>query len=150
MIPALNQSLPTMSESARAQVKAFETCVLNAPQTDMITKHVIHAGMYVRTIMLPAGHVLTGAHIKIPTIVTVCGDVDVFTGESVMGLRGYHVLPAQEGRKQAFYAHTDTYISMAFPTQASTVEDAEVEFTDEHAALMSRRGKNEILTRGIL
>ena len=133
-----------MSDAAIEQVKAFELLVLDAPQTEMVTKHVIHAGMYFRTIMLPAGHVMTGACIKIPTVVTVCGDAEVYTGDSVLSLQGYNVLPAQRGRKQAFYARTDTHISMAFPTSARTVFDAEAEFTDESESLMSRFGVNEL------
>jgi len=145
MIPAVKQALPTMSDDVIAQVKAFEVRVLAAPQTEVLTKHVLHAGMYVRTIMLPAGDVMTGACIKIPTVVTVCGDADVYTGEGVLNLQGYNVLPAQRGRKQAFYAHTDTHISMAFPTHARTVEAAEAEFTDDYEMLMSRLGENEIV-----
>ena len=145
MIPTVRQALPTMSDEVIAQVKAFEVRVLDAPQTELLTKHVLHAGMYVRTIMLPAGHVMTGACIKIPTVVTVCGDADVYTGEGVLNLQGYNVLPAQRGRKQAFYAHTDTHISMAFPTRAVTVSDAEAEFTDDYEMLMSRLVENEIV-----
>lgn len=144
-LPAIRQALPTMTDDAIEQVKAFESQVLVAPQSDLFTHHVIHAGMYVRTIRLPAGDVLTGACIKIPTVVTVCGDVDVYTGEGVLRLQGYNVLPARQGRKQAFYAHADTYISMAFPTRAHTVAEAESEFTDECEALMSRLGENEIV-----
>lgn len=147
---AIRTALPTMSAEVIEQVKAFEAQVLKAPQTELLTKHVIHAGMYVRTIMLPAGHVMTGACIKIPTVVTVCGDADVYTGDGLLRLRGYNVLPAQRGRKQAFYAHTDTHISMAFPTRASTVADAEAEFTDNYESLMSRLGENEIVIGDLL
>lgn len=150
MIPMVKQALPTMSEDVIAQVKAFEAQVLKAPQTELLTKHVLHAGMYVRTIMLPAGHVMTGACIKIPTVVTVCGDADVYTGDGLLSLRGYNVLPAQRGRKQAFYAHTDTHISMAFPTHVGTVAEAEAEFTDDHELLMSRLGENELVIGDLL
>jgi len=52
---------------------------------------------------------------------------------------GYHVCLGQSGRKQAFYALKDTYMTMLFPTGAATVDAAERQFTDECEKLLSRR-----------
>ena len=146
-LPVAQPTLPAMSLGAVDLVFELEDEVLKRPQIDIPTQHVLHAGMYFRTICMPAGKeesILTGALIKVPTVLIVCGDVTVFTGTDTVHLTGYNVLMASAGRKQAFIAHKDTYITMAFPTRAKTVDEAEVEFTDEYSRLFSRRGDNEI------
>jgi hypothetical protein len=49
------------------------------------------------------------------------------------------VIPASAGRKQVFVSRSTVTITMLFPTLARTVEEAEAEFTDEAAGLLSRR-----------
>ena len=138
-----------MSPAALDQVRAIESRVLKIPQVPIVTHHVFHAGIYSRTILLPAGCVLTGALIKIATLVIVNGDVSVLVGEGKeIRLRGYNVLPASAGRKQAFIAHSETSFTMQFATQAKTVEEAEREFTDEADRLLSRHGENVVTFTG--
>jgi hypothetical protein len=122
-------------------VREVESVVLNLPQIDIETEHEFHAGIYSRTIMIPAGVVLTGALIKIPTVLILSGDATVMIGDSEVRLTGYGVLPAEAGRKQMFIAHQDTYLTMLFKTDVTTVFDAENEFTDEAENLGSRREK---------
>jgi hypothetical protein len=81
---------------------------------------------------------LTSVVIKIDTLVIVVGDATWYLGEPVR-LTGYNVVPAVRNRKQAVLAHDTTYITMLFPTQATTVEEAEVEFTDEVDLLASHK-----------
>lgn len=140
--------LPRMSEDALNRVRALEGYMLDAPQSPLVTRHLLHAGMYARTIVLPAGVVLTGALIKIATVLVVNGRVKVYTGDNVLDLAGYNVVPGHAGRKQVFYAEEDTELTMMFPTTAKTVEEAEEQFTDEAARLMSRTGLNEVLITG--
>lgn len=137
-------SLPTMCVKDIDRVQVLEDEYLKNPQVDMPTSHVIHGGMYARTITLPAGCVLTGALIKIATMVMVSGDCIVYTGKDPIRLQGYHVIPASAGRKQAFVANEDTKITMIFPTKATTVEQAEQEFTDDYEKLMSRHCVNKV------
>ncbi len=145
LIPEMPSAIiPAMSESAIDLVRQLETEVLKAPQIDMPTQHVLHAGVYARTICLPADGVLTGALIKIATTLIVSGDTTVFTDDGLVRLTGYNVLLASAGRKQAFVAHADTHITMLFATRARTVQEAEEEFTDEHQLLMSRHCPNEV------
>jgi len=140
MIPAARAaSLPPMSADAVDRVRCLEDVVGHCPQVVVETDHLIHAGMYARTIHVPAGMVLTGALIRVPTIVIVSGDCTVYAGEESIDLIGYRVLPGGAGRKQVFVTRTDTDITMLFPTQAGSVEEAEAEFTDEVGLLMSRR-----------
>lgn len=137
-----------MSEQAVAKVRELERAVLEVPQTPLVTRHLLHADMYSRTICIRAGDVLTGALIKIATTLIVYGRVTVCLGDEVIDLDGYNVLPGSVGRKQAFLAHSDVYLTMMFPSDAKTIEAAEAQFTDEAARLMSRHNENIIEITG--
>lgn len=139
-IRARQDGIPAMSPQAIAAVTEIERHTLALPQVPIRTVHILHTGLYTRMITIPAGVVLTGALIKIATMLTISGDVEVFRGPGdVVRIRGTAVMPASAGRKQAFIAHADTTVVMCFPTQARTVEEAEAEFTDDTDMLMSHR-----------
>lgn len=128
-----------MSDSSIQRVRTLEAMVAELPQTELATHHVIHAGMYARTITIPEGMVMTGVFIKIPTMLIVHGDVLMCVDDGVVELTGYNVVPASAGRKQAYITKSEVHMTMLFPTQAKTVEQAEAEFTNEADILVSRR-----------
>lgn len=132
-------TIPVMSLDAVANVRDLERHLLALPQTLIETHHVLHGGMYARTILIPAGTALTGALIRVPTVLVIAGDTLVTLGNASVRLTGYHVLPAATGRKTAFATIADTRVTMIFPTTARTVEEAEAEFTEEADGLCSRR-----------
>ena len=136
LVPA-HQAIPAMSDEAIALVYRFEDMNLAREQVLIVTDHLLHGGMYVRTVMVPAGVQITGALIKVPTILIVQGHAEVFIGEDVLELTGYNVVPAAAHRKQAIKARSDTYLTMFFPTDAKDVDTAERHFTDEFERLMS-------------
>lgn len=141
--------LPAMSRVAIGKVRAFEDASLERlPQIEIATEHVIHGGMYARTIMIPKGTILTGALIKLATLLIVSGDADVYIGGEAIELRGYSVLPASAGRKQLFVTGTDTHLTMIFPTTAKTVAEAERQFTDEYEKLFSAMAPNRTTITG--
>lgn len=142
MIPAIAQMAPSSID----QVRALEHHTEQLAQVEIPTDHVLHAGMYARTILIPAGVLLTGAHVIRPTTLVISGDVTVFVGDGTLHLAGYQVIAAAAGRKQVFLAHADTYVTMLFPTAARTVEEAEREFTDEAERLLSHRQQVESIT----
>lgn len=127
-----------MTDKDIAKVRALESAALELPQVDIPTAHVFHAGVYARTIIVPAGVVLTGAFIKCATLLILNGDAIVFLDGEGVEFVGYHVLPAAAGRKQAIAARRDTTLTMIFATAATTVEAAEEQFTDEAHLLFSR------------
>jgi hypothetical protein len=139
-------SLPTMNGRDIEKVQGLESHLLGIEQVAIQTHHHFHAGLYSRTIRIPAGVMITGALIKIPTLLIVSGHVSVFIGGKSIELVGYHVVPGQAGRKQVFLAHADTDLTMTFATLAKTVEEAESEFTDQPTALMSRQQSNDLIT----
>lgn len=131
--------VPAMTARAVADVRRLEFLAAQRPQVEMETTHQFHAGIYSRTLKVPAGVLITGALIKIPTTLVVSGHAVMYGEGGAVELRGYHVMAAAAHRKQAFLAMSDTWITMLFTTAATTVEDAEAEFTDEADMLMTRR-----------
>lgn len=135
----VQNNIPPMSEVAIDNVYQLESFALSLPQINIETSHIIHGGMYARTIMIPAGVMITGALIKIATILIVQGDVIVYIGDNEIALSGYNVLAASANRKQAFIAKTNVFLTMIFPSDAMSIVDAEKQFTDESDMLISRK-----------
>lgn len=136
-------TLGAPSDSTLEAIKAAEEIVGASPQTEITTQHTLHAGMYARTMKLPAGHVLVGALIQVETIVVFDGDADVLAGDASVRLTGNHVIAASAMRKQIYKAHSDCYITAIFATDAKTVEEAEEQATQEFKRLASRRAGNQ-------
>ena len=114
---------------------AIELC----DEVDIPLEHFIHEGVYYRTCFVPKDVAIIGALVKIPTTVIVSGNCYVTLGNTVGRLEGYHVIKAEAGRRQAFRAITDTYITMCFRTDSKDVKEAEKEFTDEWILLTTNR-----------
>lgn len=139
-LAAMGGRIPAMSPEAVGRVRRLEEAARRLPQAETCdTMHTLHAGMYARTVRIPAGSLLVGVFIKIPTVLVVSGCAKVFNGEAAMLIRGHSVIAASAGRKQAFLALEDTHVTMAFPTRAASVQEAEDEFTDEADLLLSRK-----------
>lgn len=142
-----NRILPSNEKSVKSVQLLTEAIEKNFPIAEIDTHHIIHGGMYSRTIKLPAKTVLAGALLKVGTILIINGDVLVYTDDKAIELNGYNVFAASSNRKQAFYAITETYMTTVFPTKAKTISEAEEEFTDEASLLLSRKQvKNNIIT----
>ena len=131
--------LPPSSDVAIAKARELEQCLACEPQVNLPVHNALHAGIYSRTIFIPAGIVVTGVVIKIPTLLTINGEALVYIGDEVHRLQGYNVLAAEAHRKQVVFAKTDVLATMSFATDAKTVEEAEEQFTDEAHTLQSRQ-----------
>lgn len=142
---AASPCLPAMSAEAVARVCELEGLSLNyCEQVEFPMEHLIHAGMYARTLHMKAGEFLTGALLRVATTLIVSGDCTVFVGEETIELRGYTVLPGSAGRKQVFVAHTGVSMTMIFPTKATTISDAEREATNDFARLPTNFQSNTL------
>lgn len=120
-------------------VRRLEAEALGLPQIDLNTSHVIHEGMCSRTILVPAGALITGAQTNKPNVCIVSGDITVTTDEGPKRLTGYHVLKADAGFKRAGVAHADTYWTTIWATDLTDIRAIEDEMTDEAALLQTRR-----------
>jgi len=148
-IATLPPVLPPSSERTIAFVDEVARRHLQEPQPIIFTHHVLHGGVYARTMMIHAGQQITSTLIKVPTVLTICGDCEVLAGDgNTYHVQGFQVLAASAGRKQAYIAHEDTFVTMAFATDAKTIEEAEEQFTDEADRLLSRVGENTIIITG--
>lgn len=127
------QTIPAMTDEVIAHVRRVEEHILQTQWQviDLKMEHLIHGGMYHRTCCIPAGHVITGALVRIATTLTISGDCLVWIGGEEHRITGYAVIRASAGRKQVFRAIADTHVTMAFPTKAQTVPECEREFTGE-------------------
>lgn len=139
-IPAQFPALPATSPEVLEKVKRARERCFGRDQMKIHTDHVLHAGMYARTITMPPNTALVGTLIKIPTLVITVGTAFVLVGEEWIEIKGVRVLPAAANRMQVFTTvRSPLVITMIFPTSAKTVEDAEAEFTDEIDLLLSRK-----------
>lgn len=142
------KSIPSMTAEDIAKVSQLEKLLYGAAQEKIETQHDLHGGMYARSICIKAGVMITGALIKLPTILIVVGNVIVYLGQESIELTGYNVMCAAANRKQSFIAKSDVYMTMVFPTKATTIEEAEKEFTDQHAELLSHTNNNVVNITG--
>jgi hypothetical protein len=126
-------AFPAMSPAAIAQVNEWTEKLRQCPQLHFVTEHLLHGGVYYRTVRLPAGAIGTSVLVKGPSAVIMSGEAYVYIGAAeplhVNGIN--QVLPAAAGRKQAFFAVTDIAVTMSFATDAKNVAEAEAAFTDE-------------------
>ena len=118
-------------------IKAMESSVCK--EVEIPIEHFVHEGVYYRTCHIPKDTAIIGAYIKIPTTVIVSGDCYVTLGNTIGRLKGYNVIKAEAGRRQAFRAIEDTYITMCFRTDNSDLRECEKEFTPEWMLLTTNR-----------
>lgn len=135
---AYSNVIPAMTDEAIDKVYALEEHTSKMPQVRIDTSHILHGGMYARTILIPAGTLLTGALIKVATVLIVSGHVHVFLDSERHEINGYSAIAASAHRKVAFLATKDTWMTMLFTSKADSITRAEEEFTDESHLLMSR------------
>jgi len=132
--------IAAMSDVAIAKVRLLEAEKAQEPQVPVEMIHTFHAGVYARTAIIPPGTLITGALIRIATLLILNGNALMYIGEEKpVELSGYNVITAPAHRKQAFVALSETHLTMIFSTKSVTVEDAEAEFTEETGLLLSRR-----------
>ena len=138
-IVSTGSKIPAQTKDGLKAIYALEDLVLKCPQHELETHHVIHGGMFARTVHMKADEVMTGALINVPTMLIINGDAKVLIGSTAKIFTGFNVIPASAGRKQAFVALTDLDLTMIFSTSAQTIADAEEEFTAEAHRLISRQ-----------
>ena len=132
-------AMPATTDEWMQKVYSAESNVRAMPQIKVCTEHILHGGMYSRTVRLAADVIIVGVLVKCPTMLVIRGCAIVFAGDKWQKLDGYNVIPAMAGRKQIYITASPTEITMLFPTKATSVEEAEKEFTDETENLISRK-----------
>lgn len=141
----VGRAIPPTTAEGLVKINRVQERIREMPEAPVPTKHLIHGGMYARTVSMPKNMLITGALIKKATIVIVIGAAMAFVGDEWVEVQDC-VVPASAGRKQLFFALGPVELTMIFPTHAQTVEEAENEFTDEADLLLSRRQGEEVIT----
>lgn len=129
----------------RQQIERLEAVLLQAEAggagVELATWHHFAAGLVARTILIPAGTMLTGAAHKAEHLNIAHGDITVWTEQGMRRLTGFHVLPSLPGAKRVGWAHADTHwttvhLNPGDERDIALLEDALVE---NPGALQSRR-----------
>jgi hypothetical protein len=148
--PLPGWELAPASEQMIERLHELHEWTLQFEQTPIATEHVIHGGMYARTIRLEPETLMNGSLVKRATILILNGSCVLTVGDEVRELHGYNVIPGCAGRKQSFVTKGRVEMTMICPTNAKTVEEVESELFGEIDQLMSRKAGNEnsvIVTR---
>lgn len=135
----IGTTLPSTDATSLATTREVEAAMMEMPQVSLENQSMFHAGLYARTIRIPAGVAITGALIKIPTVLIVSGVMRMTAGDQWIDANGFACFKCPAWRKQIMVAKTDCFVTMAFATNAVTEREAEDEFTDEGDLLMSRK-----------
>lgn len=143
----ITAALVPPSPAMLAQLEEINKLILSYPQTELVTEHLIHGGVYARTIRLAPDTKMMGSLILHATTLIVHGDCSVLIGDSRVELTGYNVIPGCADRKQFFWTHGPVEMTMIYATAAETVAEAENEIFGEADQLMSRKdGSRDTVT----
>ena len=147
LVAPITAALVPPTPAMLAQLAAVDRLILSCPQVELATEHLIHGGMYARTIRLAPETKMMGSLIRRATILIVQGDCSILIGNERVELKGYNVIPGCAGRKQLFWTHGPVEMTMIYPTSVQTVEEAEDEIFAEADQLMSRKdGSRDLVT----
>ena len=139
VVTTVTAALIPPSPAALDQINKIHEAILQFEQVPIATAHLIHGGMYARSIHLEPGTRMVGSLILRPTVLIIQGDTAVVIGDQVVELTGYNVIPGCAGRKHAFLTRGPVDMTMIFSTSAKTVAEAEDEVFAEVDQLMSRK-----------
>jgi hypothetical protein len=142
-----NVLLPPSFEMV-SKLDQTDAIIRECPQVEVITEHVIHGGMYARTIRRAPGIVAVGSLILKSTLLIISGDCTLIQGDGdARRFTGYNVFAGLAGRKSCSMTHGPVEMTMIFATQAETVEEAEEQLFGEVDRLMSRQdGSKDLIT----
>ena len=136
-------ALTPPSPSMLARLDQASDFIRQFPQTEVVTEHLLHGGMYARTIRRGPGVVAVGSLILRSTILIINGNFSILIDGKRTDLTGYNVLAGLSGRKSFSLTHGPVEMTMIFATQAATVEEAENEIFAEADQLCSRRNGSQ-------
>lgn len=121
---------PNVVASA-ARIVDLERAMLDMPQVEIPTMHDFAPGLYIRTIEIPAGTVLTGqVHTTEHIFIVSKGDLTIATEDGLRRVQAPFQMVCRPGLKRAGYAHTDvvcTNVHITPETDLSKLEALLVE-----------------------
>ena len=126
----LPSSAPALDMAAG--IDALKTELLKMEQFQPETKNTFHGGMYCREVFRPAGCLVIGkVHKREHFYFVVFGTILVTTDDGPQVITGPRLLCSQPGVRRAVYAQTDALCVTFHRTDATTVEDAELDLVED-------------------
>lgn len=124
LVPGVEGMLSGLLTSpTRRQIERFEYHLAQHPQIDIPVKHEFAPGMYVRTICIPEGALMTGrVHTDTHLSIMLCGDMTVLTETGMRRITGHNVFISPPGLKRVGYAHKYTEWLTAHATDETDIE----------------------------
>jgi quercetin dioxygenase-like cupin family protein len=94
---------------APGAMQRLHEAMLRMPQVDIHTTHTFGPGLYVRTILIPAGVTLVGkTHRTEHVFMVLKGDITLVTDEGRIRVQAPFQCVSKPGVKRAGYAHSET------------------------------------------
>jgi hypothetical protein len=124
--------LATTKPYSREQIMALEDALKDLPnqlEADSLTKHYFAPGIYLRSLFIPAGSVITGKiHRHEVMNILVFGTIQATTDRGIETLEGPYVFNSKPGTKKAVHALTNCLWMNVHPTELTDLEEIEREF----------------------
>lgn len=129
----------------REQIDRLEAVLLQAEAdgagVPINTWHHFADGLVARTILIPAGTLLTGVPHKAEHLNVCAGDIEVWTEAGMRRLSGYHVIPSLPGARRVGRTFADTWWTTVHLNPGNERDIARLEdaLVDDAHRLQSRR-----------
>ena len=113
-------------------IDALKHEVLKMKQISLQTKSTFHGGMYCREVFFNAGTLAIGkVHKKEHFFFVASGTLLVTTNDGPQNMVGPQMVCSVPGTRRAVYAQTDVLCMTFHRTDATTVEEAELDLVEE-------------------
>jgi hypothetical protein len=113
-------------------ILAIEELIKQMPQGDYITRHYHLDGVYVRSLFMPAGSLLTGKiHNKESIGILAQGTLRVTNGTHAAVIHAPYIMVDKPGVKRLGYAETDCTFITVHRTDAVGIENIEAELVSD-------------------
>lgn len=108
-----------------------EDKLLDLPQHQVGYSHQFIDGLYIRTMLVPAGTTITGAiHKKGCLTLLLEGEISILTAKGAALLKAPMMFPAAAGIRRLGYCHTDVLCSTIHSVSSTNIDDVEIELFD--------------------
>ena len=113
-------------------IDALKTELLKMEQAEPETKNTFHGGMYCRQVFFKAGFLVVGkVHKREHFFFVASGTLLVTTDDGPQNMVGPQMVCSPPGTRRAVYAQTDVLCMTFHRTDATTVEEAELDLVEE-------------------
>ena len=131
MMPAKKDPATLKRLDLRARIRELEATLLQLPQQDIEIRHQFSGGMYARSMLAPAGSLITGEIYKKAHYVALAfGRVTVVTEtEGAQHFKAPAMWAAPAGTKRVILVLEDTLWTTIVATEALTPEEAMADVT---------------------